>query len=156
MKVSIGALATAIAVVALVAAVHAQQPGYPPTRGNVTRMDMAPQDFQRQGQVDIRTETEFGACVVGGIGAAGAKVCVSERGTVSVGASLLGGQATIYANPGTWNMGGCVGVGGTAGVGVGASASAVVCGDREQGLVVKTSVGSVAGEATTTYRGGNR
>jgi hypothetical protein len=155
MKITMKALATAMIVTVLVAPVFAQQPGYP-TKGNVTRMDMTPSDFPRQNQTDIQTETKFGACVGGGIGVVGAKACLAEDGTVSVGASLLGGQATIYANPQSGNMGGCIGVGGTVGAGVGASASAVVCGDKEKGLVGKTSVGSVVGEATTTYYNGNR
>ena len=155
MKVTMKALAAAMIVTVLVAPVLAQQPGYP-TKGNVTRMDMTPADFQQQNQTDIQTETKFGTCVNGGIGAAGASACVGEDGTVSVGASLLGGQATIYANPRDGNMGGCIGVGATVGAGPGASASASVCGDRDKGLVVETSVGSVVGEATTTYYNGNR
>ena len=114
MKVTMKALAAAMIVTVLVAPVLAQQPGYP-TKGNVTRMDMTPADFQQQNQTDIQTETKFGTCV-----------------------------------------GGCIGVGATVGAGPGASASASVCGDRDKGLVVETSVGSVVGEATTTYYNGNR
>ncbi len=121
-----------------------------------TRTDIDPAELMPSERSNVTSETKYGTCIRGGIGAAGASVCVSEDGTVSVGASLLGGQASIYANPKTGNMGGCVGVGGTAGAGVGASASASVCGDKEKGLVTKTSVGSVVGEATTTYYSGNR
>jgi len=42
MKDTMKALATAMIVTVLVAPVFAQQPGYP-TKGNVTRMDMAPE-----------------------------------------------------------------------------------------------------------------
>ncbi|MBM3331209.1 hypothetical protein FJY68_05065 [candidate division WOR-3 bacterium] len=121
-----------------------------------TRTNIDPSELTSKEQPNVKTTTKYGACVRGGIGAAGASACLSEDGTVSVGASLLGGQASIYTNPKSGNMGGCVGVGVTVGAGVGASASAVVCGDKEKGLVAKTSVGSVVGEATTTYYDGRR
>lgn len=51
MKITMKALATAMIVTVLVAPVFAQQPGYP-TKGNVTRMDMAP-EFEVPGGMKL-------------------------------------------------------------------------------------------------------
>ncbi len=100
---------------------------------------------------DVHTEV----CIGLGVAGTGARICVSDDGTVSVGAGVKGIQGSIYGNLAERNAGVCAGVGGSVvevgPVGVGGSTS--VCADVKRGAVSKTSVQAGAGQVTVdTYR----
>jgi len=124
-----------------------------------TRTNIDPSELMKQSQpTNIKTETNGATCVGAGALGTGLKACYDDKGTISLTANVVGGQATIYGNPDNGNMGGCLGVGGplvNVG-GVDVSASAEVCGDKEKGLVGKTSVGAGFVKVGTTYYDGNR
>lgn len=142
---------TALVLVIGCATIYAQNYySYSPQRGNVTRTDLTPNDLLKKNNTE--SSTTIGSCqgVNGGI--VGGKACVDEKGTISASANIYGGQFTIYYNPETKNMGGCVGVGTGLEAGpVGVSGSAQVCGDKEKGLITKTSVNVGSAQFTTTY-----
>lgn len=116
-----------------------------------TRTDLKPEEILQQNQKKTESKTTTGVCGGIGAGVVGYKVCYDEEGTVSISANALGAQATIYGNPQTGNMGGGVGIGGELRLGpVGVGGSAIIAGDKEKGLVTKTSVSGGPAQITIT------
>jgi hypothetical protein len=126
-------------------------------RGSGTRTDMKPSDFMPK-EDNSKTDVEGAVCSGAGAAGTGLSACYSEKGTISVSASVFGAKATIYANPETKYMGGCVGVGGPLGEAgpLGVSASAQVCGDKDKGLTFRTTTGVGLGQVSTTTYDRNR
>ena len=132
---------------------------YSPQRGNVTRTDLTPEEIMKNNtqNTQLESKTTAGACVGINAGIVGYKTCVDNEGTISVSANAVGLQATIYDNPKTGNMGGGIGIGGELRIGsVGVGASTIICGDKEKGLVAKTSVSGGPVQTTTTTYDKNR